>query len=165
MIVPLADCPAVLPVLAGWLHREWLQRWGLTEAEACDEMRGRLNTDAMPLAWVAQLGGRPVGTVSPVPDDPPVGPGRICCLSGLYVVPAWRRRGIGGRLCRHALAQARRLDCGPVGLYTDGHEEFYRRRGWTCETPAVIPGSDGPTLVRFMQPASFRRTHRGSENR
>ena len=49
-VVSLADHPAALRVVAGWLHREWLQAWNLTKAESLAETRVRMNRGALPLA-------------------------------------------------------------------------------------------------------------------
>ena len=102
------------------------------------------------MALVASLDGLPVGTVSLVEGDHPLDPTPICCLAGLYVLPAWRRLGIGRQLCRAALRQALRLRAGPVGLFTRDAEGFYRRLGWHCELVTALPAPGAPVLGSFM---------------
>jgi predicted N-acetyltransferase YhbS len=141
----------VFASVANWLHRQWLEAWGLSQQEAESELRDRLHRNKLPMAWVALAGGIPVGTVSLVADEKPFDAVRICCLAGLYVVPAWRDRGIGRQLCRYAVRRARGLGYPEIGLYTIDQEAFYHHLSWTTLSPAVIDGYDGPVLATFMQ--------------
>jgi predicted N-acetyltransferase YhbS len=159
-VTHLADHPAALVPLAGWLHRQWLFAWGLSREQAEDELQARSNRASLPMAWVALAAGRPVGTVSLVEDELPFEPGQVCCLAGVYVLPAWRGQSLGRRLCMRALSEAERLGFASTGLYTRDQEPFYRRLGWVKVTDAIIECGRGPELVSFME---WRR--RGSNPR
>lgn len=163
-VVALADHPAALPVVAGWLHREWLQAWKLTKAQAVAEMRVRMNRGTLPLALVALAGRTPVGTASLVDDAHPSNAASICSLAGVYVTLRWRRRGVGRLLCTRAVELAESLQRRPVGLYTRDAEAFYLGIGWTKVVDAPLRDPVGPTTGAYMEwhgplrPARGRRT-------
>ena len=60
--------------------------------------------------------------------------GRAAWLEDMVVDPAWRGRGIGGALLRHAVAEARLAGCARITLLTDGANHramrFYSRAGF-----------------------------------
>ena len=150
-VVALVDHPAALPVVAAWLHREWLQAWNLTKAESLAETRVRMNRGALPLALVALAGRTPVGTASLVDDAHPSDAATICSLAGVYVTPRWRRRGVGRLLCTGAVELAARLQHQPVGLYTRDAEAFYLRIGWTKVADAPLRDPVAPTMGAYME--------------
>jgi len=147
----LADHPAALARAAVWLHRQWLGEWGYSRRQAAHELRGRLSRVRLPLALVALDGERPVGIASLVELERPDTAVRVCCLSGVYVPPAWRRRGIGRLLCRRAAAEAARLQFASIGLFTQGLEMFYAEMGWRRVMDAVPPKSGEREVVAFME--------------
>jgi predicted N-acetyltransferase YhbS len=128
-IVHLHEVPDTMPALAALLHAEfWADEPGVTP----DSLAGRLaearSADRLPLCRVALLGGTPVGLVNLIEyDDPNPRIGRPW-LAGMAVVAAWRGRGVGSRLVRTVLEDARRLGEARVFLGTDG-PGFYRRLG------------------------------------
>lgn len=147
----LADHPAVLARTAVWLHRQWLEEWGYSRRQAADELRGRLSRDRLPLALVALAGESPVGVASLVELEKPESTTLVCCLSGVYVPPSWRRQGIGRLLCRRAAAEAARLQFASVGLFTRGLEPFYAEMGWRRVMDTVPPKSGERGTVAFME--------------
>lgn len=150
-VVALADHAVALPVVAGWLHREWLRAWDLTQAESLAETRARMNRGVLPLALVALAGRTPVGTASLVDDAHPLNAASICSLAGVYVVPRWRRRGVGRLLCARAVELGAALRRQPVGLYTRDAEAFYLRIGWTRVVDAPLRDPAAPTLGVYME--------------
>jgi GNAT superfamily N-acetyltransferase len=150
-VAALADHPAAVPAVAAWLHAQWMAAWGQTPAECEADLRGRLRTDALPLAFVAMAGREPVGTASLVLDEHPLGGGPVCMLSCVYVPPAERGRGVGEALCRHAAAWAMAHQRHPLGLFTRDAAAWYERLGWTlvAHVPVVDPG--GPVLGAYLE--------------
>ena len=65
--------------------------------------------------------------------------GGACELSNLAVLPAWRHRGIGGRLLAHAFAEAKAAGCGTVHIGIV--EENQRLRRWYEASGAVHVGT------------------------
>jgi putative acetyltransferase len=80
-------------------------------------------------AWVAEAGGRVLGSVAFVPAG-----ASAVELRMLYVHPDARRSGLGGRLVGLVEAEARRRGAGRVELWTDTRfttaHRFYERRGY-----------------------------------
>ncbi len=52
-------------------------------------------------------------------------------LAAVYVLPEFRRRGIGGQLVRAIEAAAIRLQLERLYLFTPDQEAFYARLGWS----------------------------------
>jgi putative acetyltransferase len=79
--------------------------------------------------WVAEAGGRVLGSVALVPAGEDAVELRM-----LYVSPDARRGGLGGRLLGLVEAEARRLGAGRVELWSDTRfttaHRFYERRGY-----------------------------------
>jgi predicted N-acetyltransferase YhbS len=112
------------------------------EAWLVDELRG---TDA----WIPEL------SLVAVASDAIVGhllmtrariegavPGEALALAPMAVVPAWHHRGVGGRLVRRGLEEARRLGFGLVVVL--GHATYYPRFGFR---PARSQGIEAPFRV------------------
>jgi predicted N-acetyltransferase YhbS len=137
--------------VAGWLYREWWRDLGDTPHAAEQRLRRRLERDRLPLALVALAGAEPVGTASIVTDDHPYEPASVPYLSGLYVCPDWRRKGVGAALCRQTIIEARRLEFSRLFLLTKDSESFYRRLGWQKISDTVVGTGRGFDLTAFMQ--------------
>jgi predicted N-acetyltransferase YhbS len=94
---------------------------------------GRLPEDR--LSFVACAGGRLVGTVRLWSIA--AGRGRPALLLGPLAVAAdFRQRGIGGKLMRHALDEARRR--GHRAILLVGDAPYYGRFGFTAEKTAAL---------------------------
>lgn len=130
-IVLLADRPGLVPALAEVLVRAWPEWYGAGgAADALAEARLRSGRDGPPLALLALDGEAVVGTVA-------LGARSIAShahltpwLVGLWVDPAWRRRGLGGRLVAAARAEAARLGLPRLHAATASAEGLFLRDGW-----------------------------------
>jgi len=82
------------------------------------------------VALVAKADGEPVGTCllveSEIEPDHDVSP----WLAGLFVVPEYRRKGVGAASVRAIEDQARQRELSRVYLYTTHAVGFYKRLGW-----------------------------------
>jgi predicted N-acetyltransferase YhbS len=139
-----------LPTLAGWMYREWLQPLGLALAHAERQLSQRLRTDQLPLALIA-FTDEALGMVSLVEEAVPEGYGLGACLAGLYVAPARRRLGVGGRLCQRALLEAQRLGHAKLGLYTAERQAFYAGLGWVKCVDTVVETGAAHQIATFME--------------
>ncbi len=95
-------------------------------------------------AYVAEVGGEPVGSVS-VGD---------VFLRTLYVVPAHWRSGIGSALHDFALERLRARGCDAAKLWTLEENwdarRFYEKRGWTLNGETrVVPFPPNPIDVGY----------------
>ncbi|KAA2284971.1 GNAT family N-acetyltransferase [Arenimonas fontis] len=142
-IVPLADRPDCVPLLARWHHDEWAGlyegAWTLEECES--ELRDHASRRHLPTTLVALEDGRPLGSVSLVREDAPefrdLGD---AWLASLYVLPAARGRGLGKRLVRELVALAAREGLPRLWLFTPEHEAFYAGLGWQRVGEASLHG-------------------------
>jgi GNAT superfamily N-acetyltransferase len=134
LIVPLADRPASVRTVGRW---HW-QLWGSEDPGGSLELwtarvAAWANNDAIPMIFIAIAGEEPVGSVSLVAHDLPerrdlwhLWP----WLSGLYVLPEYRGRGVGRALVARVEAQARSMGVVRLYLYTAQASGLYDQLGW-----------------------------------
>jgi GNAT superfamily N-acetyltransferase len=117
-------------------------------------------------AWVAEDAGVVVGHVAlHVASAPPVmalaaaatgwPAERLAVVSRLLVAPTVRRRGAGGMLLDHAVAEAHALNRWPVldvAAELAAAIALYGSRGWMRAGPVTFPYRDGTTV---RQASSF----------
>jgi predicted N-acetyltransferase YhbS len=150
----LSRHPHFLPTLAEWMYQEWFQDMDLTLEHAVNQLHQRLHQHELPLTLVA-FTHEPLGMVSIFEDVPSVGYQLIPCLTGLYVVPGRRRRGVGARLCQRALLEAQRLGHAGLSLYTHDHEAFYSHLGWVKRSETVVQTGQTHQIAAFMEYGAF----------
>jgi predicted N-acetyltransferase YhbS len=125
----LCEVPAARESVAALIHHEF---WGDVPGASVQGMATRLaqavSPDALPLCRVALGTEGPLGVVNLIDYDDPNPRVGTPWIAGMVVVPAWRGRGLGSRLIRTVLADARRLGCTEAFLGTDG-PGFYSRLG------------------------------------
>ena len=129
----LANRPEEIPRVARW----WCDEWGLPSRHSSfdgyvHELQG-LVPSTLPLHVVADQAGCVVGVATlKVKIDHPTIPGQSHWLSGVYVAPAWRSRGIATSLCSEILAAARSHRVERVYLQTERLDGgLYASLGWT----------------------------------
>ena len=131
-IEPLTERPEWLPLVAAWIYEQWWTDSDETPDSLGAKLRAHLTPDCLPLTLVASLEHHPVGTVTLLEHD--VGtelwPHLSPWLAALYVVPPFRRRGVGTALVKAAEARATTLGAGVLYLLTSDREAFYARLGW-----------------------------------
>ena len=71
-----------------------------------------------------------IGTVSLKYDDLDIRPQIKIWLGGLFVMPEWRRHGVGSLLMQRALEAAARLNLERLFLWTSSAESLYLKLGW-----------------------------------
>jgi len=131
-IAYLADYPQHVPIIAEWVFRHWGRMYRMPSlAWQIERLSERLNKDRLPLALVALVRDEPVGTASLKIREMTTHPHLEHWLGTVYVVEAWRHRGIGIALVERAETEARRLGTGMLYLHTPDKESFYAKRGWT----------------------------------
>jgi GNAT superfamily N-acetyltransferase len=132
----LANRPELAEQLAKWSWDEWnwiYQYRGQSFDHPLKNYRERARVDGLPLALVALANdGAPIGTASLKRNDLETRTEMTPCLGGMFVVPEWRRRGVGSSLVRRALDEARRLGFRELFLWNDSPaaETLYRKLDW-----------------------------------
>ena len=126
----LPDDDGIVRTIAGWHQATWGHLTGRSEAGRFHEFDEQRASERIPLTVVAFQGQRPVGSASLLVHDMDTHPDWTPWLASVYVVPEHRRRGLGERLCRRIVAEARRLGVARLYLFTHDQAPFYARMGW-----------------------------------
>jgi len=128
LLVDRLDCVSTVAI---WVLREWGHLTpGWTLDQVIEEYHARAQRDAIPLALIALVEGRPVGTASLIAHDMTSRPELCPWLAAVYVLPEQRGQGIGSRLVRSIEQKARLLEIGTLYLMTPDRVAFYQRLGW-----------------------------------
>jgi GNAT superfamily N-acetyltransferase len=154
-IESLADHVELVPTIAVW---HWAE-WGHTDPSGSLEawragLRARVGRHAVPSTLVAFLRDEAVGSVALVEYDMAVWRQYSPWLSGMYVVPEHRGRGIGTALLAACEREAASLGVQILYLYTHSAEDFYRRYGWSVVVRDVYGGE---TVALMSKPLSKER--------
>lgn len=131
-IVPLADVPAVVDVLAERHHAEWGALMpGWSRADAIAELADHATRRSVPTTLVALADdGSAQGSVSVVDVDAPEFADLAPWLASLYVWPQARGRGLGAHLVEAAVAIAAACGVARLHLFTRAHRAWYASLGW-----------------------------------
>lgn len=132
-IVPLAERPDLLPLVAEWGHATWGHLSpGDTAAKRAERLKRHLQVDAVPTTVVAlDAAGVPVGSAGLLARDiegDPRGP----WLASVYVVPERRGEGFGKAVVGAIEASAARAGIELLYLFTPDKMGFYASLGWTA---------------------------------
>jgi GNAT superfamily N-acetyltransferase len=132
-IEQMANRTELLPVVAAWIYDEWWQDIeGSSVSQLADLLRTHLEPNHIPLTLVASLDMLPVGTATLITHD--VGTEQWSHLSpwlaAVYVVPEYRRRGIGASLVNAIVSEAAAARTDVLYLLTTEREDFYAQLGW-----------------------------------
>lgn len=141
-IAPMRD-PGLLQQVAGWHHEHCLElglRSSLQRRRA--QLEPHLSSASIPLTLIAfeSPTQRPLGCVSLVRYRASSPGAERIWLSNLYVLPSWRRRGLGRALVHSAGDEACRQGLEALWLFTDRWQAFYRDCGWQLAGEARISG-------------------------
>jgi GNAT superfamily N-acetyltransferase len=128
----LTNRPHEIQRVARW----WCDEWGLPSRHASfneyvQELQA-LVPGARPLHVLADHAGSVVGVATlKVKVDHPMIPGQSHWLSGVYVPPSWRSRGIATALCSEILETARSRGSEQLYLQTERLDGgLYASLGW-----------------------------------
>jgi GNAT superfamily N-acetyltransferase len=147
----LADHPLLVPVVSGWHFDEWSDRYpGTTRAAWTAELAGRCERDRIPMTFVALVDAEAVGSASLVVGDMDTRPDLSPWLAAVYVLPAFRHRGIATALVSHALVQARRFGVRQLYLWTDSAASLYSRLSWRLLAEEPYQGKTVLVMVRDL---------------
>jgi predicted N-acetyltransferase YhbS len=91
------------------------------------------NRDRSPLTVVALEDGHVLGSASLIPHDMDTRMELTPWLAGVFVGPAYRRKGIASELVRRIVAEAAKLKVPLLYLYTVHSEKLYAGLGWTLQ--------------------------------
>ncbi|MBV2145039.1 GNAT family N-acetyltransferase [Falsochrobactrum sp. TDYN1] len=129
-IVRLADRPDLIPVCARWNHDEWGHSAGISEQQIDRAFHNIARSDDGQTARVALWDHVPVGLSLLIHNDLETHAHLKPWLASLFVVPAFRGKGIGKGLVAAIEDAAAELGYGQVYLYTRT-PVFYQQLGWS----------------------------------
>jgi predicted N-acetyltransferase YhbS len=143
----LARHESHLPLVAQWQQGEfgYLNPADTLEGRTT-RLRGALQTDRLPLCFIAVSDGRPVGAAGIMPSTVThkhLSP----WLSSVFVPPEHRGNGIASALALWAVGEARRLGHDMLYLFTPRNEALYARLGWRTIDGAAHRG----TVLTIME--------------
>jgi GNAT superfamily N-acetyltransferase len=147
----LADHREVIPTLVRWFRGEWREHYGVqTDEDIASDFAASRNRDRMPIAFVAWENGEPRGTAAlkteSLTTHRPLKP----WLSGFYVAPEYRRRGVGVALVEAVAAKARALDFDRLYAATARAVPFFEHAGWRASERLRYHGEDVTVFVRGL---------------
>src|SRR5437899_22311 len=140
----LSEHPEFIPVLASALlehYRDVLPKETL-ETRA-GKLRTHLNRDSLPIAWVAHSEAGVAGTAALRVHDLEGREDLTPWLGGVYVLPEYRRRGIGTALCDTVEQKVTALGARTVYLFTLDRQRWYSAMGWDLVEPCTWRGRPG----------------------
>jgi predicted N-acetyltransferase YhbS len=134
-IVPLSSCPHFVPVLAHWAYLHWYLHRNVRFSAVEADYKRRANESVLPISWVALERGMPIGMVSLKEYDLQSHRQLTPWLSALYVIPQFRKKGVGEGLIARVIAFATEKGYHAVHLFTDHRNTaylsgYYEKRGW-----------------------------------
>lgn len=127
---PLAARSAAIPWLADRFKAEWPDFFASTSQAEIEQtyFRAALEGRELPVVLVAEADGQVCGTVAIRDTGPESHPGPW--LSGLWVDPLFRGRGIAGELTQEMTEEAWQLGYPELFAATATAHRLFRRLGW-----------------------------------
>ncbi len=151
----LADRREFIPNVARWHHMEWGHlRPGETVEDRTLRVERSCGHCAIPTTFVALADDQLLGAASLVEHDIDIRPKLSPWLSGVFVVPEHRRRGVGGALVERVVQEARALGTSRLYLYTPGSGALYFRLGWSVVEQTFYPELWGEQQITIMELAT-----------
>jgi predicted N-acetyltransferase YhbS len=127
----LFEHPQQIDGVAQWIYDEfWADKTVHSPSSLAALLRLAARPNAIPQSLLALVDGVPVGTVNLIENDDDKRAHLSPWLAALFVVPAYRRRGVGSALVRELLHAAAGLGIETLYLGTD-NPAFYTPLGAT----------------------------------
>jgi GNAT superfamily N-acetyltransferase len=147
----LANRPDDIEVLVGPMFEYW-QR--VPTDDTIEARRERflthLNRTELPIAWVAHDHGVILGTAALRVADLPGHDHLTPWLSGVFVLPEYRRRGVAAALCRHVEACALTMGYPRLYLFTLDQQALYEGLGWRCLDKGTWMGASADVMTKSV---------------
>ena len=117
------------------------------------KLQAHLNRDALPIAWVAHADGHALGTAALRTHDLDGREDLTPWLGAVYVLPEFRRRGVGTALCATVEGKARELRVHTLYLFTLDRQPWYVTLGWVPFQSCTWRGCAGDIMVKTLDAA------------
>jgi len=126
-IVHISEAVAHIDTLSRWMCDEWGTENNIDFFKSI--VNHSLSKENLPQTFVAMDGDVPVGTIGLWRCDMVSRQDLFPWLSALYVIPEYRKKGIGEKLQVNLIEHAKSLEFENLYLYTD-IEGYYEKTGW-----------------------------------
>ncbi len=150
----LTDYPYFIPALAQGLlehYRDILPNE--TIETRVGKLQAHMNRDVLPIAWVSHADTEAFGTAALRVHDLEGREDLTPWLGGVYVLPQFRRRGIGTALCAEVERKATALGVRTIYLFTLDRQGWYGTLGWIRFEPCTWRGRRGDIMVKYLDAA------------
>ncbi|GAB6139053.1 GNAT family N-acetyltransferase [Halanaerobaculum tunisiense] len=127
----LADYKEYVRLVNDWQFEQWGRYYeDSSRKEWLTRLKDRLNKEEVPTVLIAFKGGDPVGTASLLKHDMGTYRDYSPWLADVYVKPEYRNQGIGTKLIKRAVKEARRIGVKRIYLFTRDKKRLYLNLGW-----------------------------------
>jgi GNAT superfamily N-acetyltransferase len=154
-IIPLAQRPEYLTVLAALHHPQWQAAhpdW--TRSDWKKEFARHLGD--FPCTLIAlNTQDELLGSASLVEDDMNGAMDYSPWLANVLVLPAARGSGVGGKLIAAIEAKAAAMNFPALHLFTEDQQPLYQRRGWQAFHEMAFEGKAVSLMRKTLQPATL----------
>lgn len=148
----MAGRPEWIAASAVWWHRQWGAAMGFSPEGAVAAITALTVPDSGQAALIGLVDGQPAGSVFLVDSDLETHTHLKPWLAGLFVLPEFRRLGLGEQLVNTLVAEAGTLGHDRLYLYTAA-SDFYRRRGWQTLEAVTLHGVPHEVMRLATRPA------------
>lgn len=143
-----------IPALASWFKAhdaDFFADSSLSDV-AREHFESRLNTDTLPISFIALVDDLPVGTIALLTESVTTHTHLRPWLGALYVHTDYRHQGIGMRLVAHALERARELGFDGVHAGVSRSEDRYISGGWSVRERVLYHGKPLSVMRYELEP-------------
>lgn len=141
-IVSLKDRPGYAAICAHWTYGQWYIKRDIPFDVTLKAYERRAMSEILPCTFVACVDSYPVGMVNLKEKDLWSRTDLDIWLSSLYVMPGYRKTGVGGMLVNRVIERAGELGYSRIYLFLAQSEiqdlaAYYRKRGWKYFDDAI----------------------------
>lgn len=129
LIRDLSDFPSHIPTVLGCFDKEW-PKPDRNRGELEKRILGDRDKDVLPYTLIALRGDELVGFVSVIFYKETEPKGRLHWIDAVYVLPKFRKNGIGAELIQAAENRGREMNLGNLCALTE-IPKLYEKQGWS----------------------------------
>ncbi len=150
-IVPLADAPSEIPLVAGWYNDAWGREDGVLLETEHLSLAKSMRDESLPATYLALVDGQTAGAAQLKRHEMAQFPALTYWIGSVYVAPWARGHGVAKELVLHAADDATRRGVDILHLQTeDLTGGLYHRCGWTPLTHAENHGRQVLVMERRL---------------
>lgn len=147
----MAGRPELIAACAVWWHRQWGAAMGFSPEGAVEAITALTLPGSGQAALIGLVDGQPAGSAFLVHSDLETHSHLKPWLAGLFVLPQFRRGGLGEQLVNAVVAEAHALGYDRMYLYT-ATPDFYRKRRWQTLETLVLHGVPHEVMAFSSRP-------------